>query len=128
MFLENSKSAFSNSKNTKFGKDHTKLEQVKIIGDSMLHCISDQVISDHCISKHTMSCRPSEACRSSKTRHAHMAQTTSPMVDTPKFLDQAVSLIKTESHQSEIVISLPIMRTDRGGQHTKKLHELKMKM
>ena len=48
--------------------------------------------------------------------------------DTQKFLDQAVNLLKTESPLTEIVISLPIIRTDRGGQYTKKVHELKTRM
>ena len=38
---------------------------------------------------------------------------------TQKFLDEAVNLLKTESPQTEFVISLPTIRTDRGGQHTK---------
>ena len=48
--------------------------------------------------------------------------------DTQKFLDQAVNLLKTESPQTEIVISLPILRTDRGDQYAKKVHELKIRM
>ena len=48
--------------------------------------------------------------------------------DTQKFLDQAVNLDKIESPQTEIVISLPIVRTDRGGQYKKKVHELKIKL
>ena len=36
-------------------------------------------------------------------------------IDTQEYMDQAVNLVKTESPQTEIVISLPIMRTDRGG-------------
>ena len=48
--------------------------------------------------------------------------------DTQEFLDQAVNLLKTESPQTEIVIALPIIRTDRGGQQTKKVHELKIRM
>ena len=39
--------------------------------------------------------------------------------DRQKFLDEAVNLLKIESPQTEIVISLPTIRSDRGGQHTK---------
>ena len=35
--------------------------------------------------------------------------------NTQKFLDQAVNLLQTETPWTEIVISLPIIRTDRGG-------------
>ena len=48
--------------------------------------------------------------------------------DTQEFLDHAVNLIKTESPEAEIVISLPIPRIDGGGQYTKKLRELKARM
>ena len=44
--------------------------------------------------------------------------------DTQEFLDHAVNLIKTESPETAIVTSLPSLRKDRGGQHTKKLREL----
>ena len=36
--------------------------------------------------------------------------------DTQEFLDQAVNLLKTESPRTEVTTSLPIRRTDRGGQ------------
>ena len=48
--------------------------------------------------------------------------------DTQEFLDHAVNLIKTESPETEIVISLPILRNDRGGQYSKKLRDLKAKI
>ena len=48
--------------------------------------------------------------------------------DTQEFLDHAGNLIKTESPETEIVISLPILRNDRGGQYSRKLRDLKAKM
>ena len=40
----------------------------------------------------------------------------------------AFNLVETESPQTEVVISLPILRKDREGQYTKKVRELKAKM
>ena len=39
-------------------------------------------------------------------------------------MDQAIDSVKKESPKTEVVLSLPILRKDREGQHTEKLWEL----
>ena len=114
--------------------------QVTIIGDSMLHGISDrglmnrqrkvyvkvnpgantQDIVDHL--KPVVRRRPDTIIIHTGTNDITSG------TDTQQFLDQAVNLVETESPQTEVVISLPILRKDREGQYTKKVRELKAKM
>ena len=113
---------------------------MKIIGDSMLHGINDrglmnrqrkvyvnvnsgantQDIIDHM--KPAIRRKPDTLIIHTGTNDITSS------TDTQEFLDHAVNLIKTESPETEIVISSPILRKDRGGQYTKKLRDLKVKM
>ena len=114
--------------------------QVTVIGDSMLHGINDRGLMN-CQRKVYVKVNPG-ANTQDIVDHMKPAIRRKPDTliihtgtnditsgtDTQEFLDHAVNLIKTESPETEIVISLPILRIDRGGQYTKKLRELKARM
>ena len=132
------------NENVKSGGQRERLNeniqsQVTIIGDYMLHGISDrglmnrhrkvyvkvnpgantQDIVDHL--------KPAIRRKSDTLIVQSGTNVIASGIDKQEYLDQAVNVVKTESPQIDIVISLPIMRTDRGGQYTRKAIELKTK-
>ena len=48
--------------------------------------------------------------------------------DTMLFLDKAIELVQKDSPNTEVAISLPIMRKDKEGRYSKKLRDLKRKI
>ncbi len=118
-------------------KDNNKSQsQVTIIGDSMLHGVIDrglmnrqrkvyvkvnpgantQDIVDHL--KPVVRRKPDTIIIHTGTNDITSG------INTQEFLDQAIDSVKKESPKTEVVLSLPILRKDREGQHTEKLCEL----
>ena len=115
-------------------------KKITIIGDSMLNGIVDRGLSnrehkvwvknhpgantedilDHL--KPTLRRKPELVIIHSRTNDITDNK------DTILFLDKAIELVQKDSPNTEVAISLPIMRKDKEGRYSKKLRDLKRKI